>query len=51
MWEPTNGTNLCGVNKKHLRINSNFDYVLWFPKGEKTPLGKFKKIWFGLFKV
>jgi hypothetical protein len=27
------------------------DYVLWFPKGEKTHLGKFKKRWFGPFKV
>jgi len=26
------------------------DYVLRFPKGEKT-LGKFKKRWFGPFKV
>ncbi len=27
------------------------DYVLWFPKGEKTYSGKFKKRWFGPFKV
>jgi len=27
------------------------NYVLWFPKGEKTQLGKFKKRWFGPFKV
>jgi hypothetical protein len=27
------------------------DYVLWFPKGEKTHLGKFKKRWFGPFRV
>jgi len=27
------------------------DYVLWFPKGEKTHMGKFKKRWFGPFKV
>ncbi len=24
---------------------------MWFPKGEKTHLGKFKKRWFGLFRV
>jgi hypothetical protein len=27
------------------------NYVLWFPKGEKTQLGKFKKILFGPFRV
>jgi hypothetical protein len=27
------------------------DYVLSFPKGENTHLGKFKKTWFGPFKV
>jgi hypothetical protein len=27
------------------------DYVLWFPKGENTHLGKFKKRWFGPFRV
>jgi hypothetical protein len=27
------------------------DYVLWFPKGEITHLGKFKNIWFSPFKV
>ncbi len=35
-------------------INKKFqfgDYVLWFPKGEKTHMGKFKKRWFGPFKV
>jgi len=26
-------------------------YVLWFPKGEKTHLGRFKKRWFGAFRV
>ncbi len=24
---------------------------MWFPKGEMTHLGKFKKIWFGPFRV
>jgi hypothetical protein len=27
------------------------DYVLWFPKGEKTHLRKLKKRWFGPFRV
>ncbi len=27
------------------------DYVLWFPKGEKLHMDKFKKRWFGPFKV
>ncbi len=27
------------------------DYVLWFPKGEKLHMNKFKKKWFGPFKV
>jgi hypothetical protein len=27
------------------------DYVLWFPKGNKSHLGKFTKKWFGLYKV
>jgi hypothetical protein len=27
------------------------DYVLWFPKGKKTHVGKFKKRWFGPFRV
>ncbi len=27
------------------------DYVMWFPKGEKPHLGKFKKRWFDPFNV
>jgi hypothetical protein len=27
------------------------NYVLWYFKGEKTHLGKFKKRWFGPFRV
>jgi hypothetical protein len=27
------------------------DYVMWFPKGKKSHLGKFLKRWFGPFKV
>ncbi len=34
--------------KKKFQIGN---YVLWFPKGENTHLGKFKKRWFGPFRV
>ncbi len=27
------------------------DYVLWFPKGNKSHLGKFTRKWFGPYKV
>jgi hypothetical protein len=27
------------------------DYVMWFPKGNKSHLGKFTKKWFGLYIV
>ncbi len=27
------------------------DYVLWFPKGNKSHLGKFTRKWFGLYRV
>ncbi len=38
--------------QKHIENKFQFGYyVLWFPKGEKTHLGKFKKRWFGPFKV
>jgi hypothetical protein len=52
MWEPTSGANFYGVNRKILRKRFQFgDCVLWFPKGEKTHLGKFKKRLFGSFRV
>jgi hypothetical protein len=52
MLEQTNETYLCGVNKKNIEKKFQFgDYVLWFPKGENTHLGKFKKRWFGPFRV
>jgi hypothetical protein len=36
MWELTNGTNFCGVNKKTQKNKFQFGYyVLWFPKGKK----------------
>jgi hypothetical protein len=53
--------NNVGVNKwnrflwnqqKNIKKNFQFgDYVLWLPKGEKTHMGKFKKRWFGPFRV
>jgi hypothetical protein len=27
------------------------DFVLWFPKGSKSHLGKFIRKWFGLYRV
>jgi hypothetical protein len=36
MWEPTNGTNLCGVNKNILKISSNLGIMSYgFPKEKK----------------
>ncbi len=38
--------------QKNIKKKFQFgDYVLWFPKGEKTHLGKFKKRWFGPCRV
>jgi hypothetical protein len=52
MWEPTNGVDFCGVDQKHIDKKFQFgNYLLWFPEGEKTYLGKFKKRWFGPFRV
>ncbi len=36
--------------KTHKKKFQFGDYVLWFSKGEKTQLGKFKKKWFGPFQ-
>jgi len=36
MWEPTNGIDSCGVNKKILRKNSNLKIMSYgFPKEKK----------------
>jgi hypothetical protein len=53
--------NNVGVNQwngflwsQHKNTKKKFqfrNYVLWFPKGKKTHLGKFKKRWFGPFRV
>jgi hypothetical protein len=38
--------------KESREVELNFgDYVLWFPKGNKSQLGKFTKKWFGPYKV
>ncbi len=38
--------------QKHIENKFQFGYyILWFPKGEKIHLGKFKKRWFGPFRV
>jgi hypothetical protein len=37
---------------KEFRKQFNFgDYNLWFPKGNKSHLGKFTRKWFGLYKI
>jgi hypothetical protein len=52
MWEPTNGTNFYGINKKIPRRNLNSKIMSYgFPKEKNTHMGKFKKIWFGPLKV
>ncbi len=52
MLEQTNGIDLCGINKKNTKKKFQFgNYVMWFPKGKKSHMGKFKKRWFGPFKV
>ncbi len=38
--------------QKNLEKQFSFgDYVLWFPKGNKSNLGKFPSKWFGTYKV
>jgi hypothetical protein len=38
--------------QKHTENKFQFgDYVMWLPKGKKTHLRKFKKRWFGPFRV
>jgi hypothetical protein len=35
-----------------LKIQFKFrDFIMWFPKGSKTHLGKFTRKWFGPYKV
>jgi hypothetical protein len=42
---------MCSQQKNTQNKFQFGDYVLWFPKGEKTYLGKFKKILFGPLRV
>ncbi len=50
--EANQGNKFMWSQKKFIENKFQFrDYVLWFPKGENTHLGKFKKRWFGPFKV
>jgi hypothetical protein len=36
MWELTSGANLCGVNKKILKRNSNLEIMFYgFPREKK----------------
>ncbi len=38
--------------QKNLQKKNSFgDYVLWFPKGNKSHLGKFTRKWFGPYKI
>ncbi len=38
--------------QKNLEKKFSFcDYVLWFPKGNKSHLGKFTRKWFGLYRI
>jgi len=51
-WELTNGVDFIGINKKILRRSSNLEIMSYgFLKEKKTHLGKFKKRWFGPFRV
>jgi hypothetical protein len=44
MLEKTNGIDICRIDKNTQKKKIQFgNYVLWFPKKEKTHLGKFKK--------
>jgi hypothetical protein len=38
--------------QKNLEKQFNFgDYVIWFPKGNKSHLGKFNRKWFGPYMI
>jgi len=52
MWEPVGVTNFCGVNIKTHKRNCNLEIMFYgFPMGGKTHMDKFKKKWFGPFRV
>jgi hypothetical protein len=39
------------LTKEFRKIVSFGDYVMWFPKGNKSHLTKFTKKWFGPYKI
>jgi hypothetical protein len=52
MLEKISGNIFLWNQHKHIEKKFQFgNYVFWFPKGEKTHLGKLKKRWFGPFRV
>ncbi len=47
MWEPTNGTFFCGINKKILKRSSNLEIMSYgFPKEKKHISENSRKVWF-----
>jgi hypothetical protein len=51
MLEQTSGVDFYGVNINIQIRSSSLEIMLWFPRGEKSHLGKFLKKWFGPFRV
>ncbi len=52
MWELTYGVDFFKYNIKTLRISFNLEIMFYgFLRQNKTHLGKFKKRWFGPFRV
>jgi len=52
LQEFSSGIEHYGVNKKNPEKLFSFgEYVLWFPKGKKSHLGKFTRKWFGLYII
>ncbi len=51
LQEFSNGIEHYEGNKNPKKQFSFGDYVLWFPKGNKSHLRKFIRIWFGLYRV
>jgi hypothetical protein len=47
------GVVLCGINRNTQKRTSHLEimYLIWFPKGQKTHLGKFTKKWFGFYRI
>ncbi len=52
MPSPNNHYGTFWSQQKNLEKQFSFsDYVLWFPKGNKSHLGKFTRKWFGLYRI